>query len=138
MRARHRERLAVFVEDGLHESLVGPRSDEALLALLAEQQADPLGEQRLAGAGLAGDHVEPGSELEPGLGDEHEVGDGELSEHRPVGAVRRRPLEDMARAIEELLFDVVVERAALAHQQPRASAAGGDLDGLAAAEATRL
>ena len=85
--ARHRQRLAVVVEDGLHERLLGARAHQALLALLAEQQADALGEQRLAGAGLAGDDVEPRRELEPGLGDEHEVGDRQFSEH---GRGRRR------------------------------------------------
>src|ERR1035437_7008338 len=40
----------------------------------------------------------------------------------------------MAGAIEELLFDVVVEGTALLHEQPGAGRAGRDLDGLATAE----
>ncbi len=107
-----RERLAVVVEHGLDERLLGARPHQALLALLAEQQADALREQGLAGAGLAGDDVEPRSELEPRPGDEHEIVDRKFSEHGRARPARGRS-EGMARAVEELLFDVVVERAAL-------------------------
>ena len=80
-----RKRLAVVVEHGLDERLLGARPHETLLALLAEQQTDALCEQRLAGAGLAGDDVEPGSELEPRPGDQHEIVDRKLSEHGRAG-----------------------------------------------------
>ena len=44
----------------------------------------------------------------------------------------------MTRAVEQLLFDVVVERATLADQQSCAHLAGRDLDGFSAAQAAHL
>jgi hypothetical protein len=70
------------LEQRLHQGSRRAGTHEALVSLVSQQQADGLREQRLAGAGLAGDHVEARGELEPRLCDEDEVIDGELGEHR--------------------------------------------------------
>ena len=48
-------------------------ADRRRVAVRPEQEADRLGEDRLAGSGLAGERVQPGRELELGLADEDEV-----------------------------------------------------------------
>ena len=76
--ARHRERLAAALEERLHDGPIGALADELVAALLAHEQPDRLGEQRLAGAGLAGDHVEArATKSQPRLGDQDEVVDGQ-------------------------------------------------------------
>jgi hypothetical protein len=69
------------LEQGLHEGTLRTRAHEALVGLVAEEETDGLGEQRLASAGLAGDDVEAWGESEPRLGDKDEVVDDELGEH---------------------------------------------------------
>ena len=69
------------VELGLDVGLVAVRPDERGVAARAEQEPDRLREDRLAGAGLAGDRVQPGRELELGLADEDEVLDAEPAKH---------------------------------------------------------
>ncbi len=70
------------VELGLDVRLLARRPDERVVALRPEQQPDRLREDRLAGAGLAGDRVQAGRELELGLPDEDEVLDTEPTQHR--------------------------------------------------------
>ena len=70
------------VELRLDVGLRGGRADERVVALRAEQEADRLREDRLPRAGLAGDRVQPGRELELRLADEHEVLDAQSAEHR--------------------------------------------------------
>ena len=60
------------------------------IALDAEQQPDRLGEDRLARAGLAAEHVEPGGQLELRLANEDEVLDPEAAQHRVMVDRRRR------------------------------------------------
>ena len=55
------------------------------IALGAEQQADRLSKDRLAGAGLAAEDVQPVPELQLSLADEDEVLDPEASQHRGDG-----------------------------------------------------
>ena len=73
------------VELGLHVCLLRPRADERRVALRAEQEPDRLGEDRLPGAGLAGDRVQPRSRLEVRLADEDEVLDAEPTKQRSPG-----------------------------------------------------
>ena len=83
------ERLeAVLVEQplrqlelGLDVGLVGGRAEKAGVALRSEQEPDRLGEDRLAGTGLARNRVQPGRELELGLPDQDEVLDAQPSQH---------------------------------------------------------
>ena len=69
------------VELGLDVRLVAVRPDERRVAARAEQQADRLGQDRLPGAGFAGDRVQPGPERELGLADQDEVLDAEPAKH---------------------------------------------------------
>jgi hypothetical protein len=69
------------IELRLDVRLVRARADEARVALRAEQETDRLGEDRLAGAGLAGDRVEAGVEREVGDADQHEVLDVQAAQH---------------------------------------------------------
>ena len=56
-------------------------TDERRVATAPEQEADRLGEDRLAGARLARDRVEARRELELGAPDQHEVLDHEAAQH---------------------------------------------------------
>ncbi len=80
--AGHREGIVAVLEERLHESSVGTRTNELFAALLAHQEPDSLGKESLPRSGLACDDVQSGAELEARLGDEHEVVDRELSQHR--------------------------------------------------------
>ena len=62
-------------------ALAGAGTDAAAGRPLAEQQRERIHQHRLAGAGLAGEHVEAGAELEGDVGDGGEVADAELGEH---------------------------------------------------------
>ena len=70
------------VELRLDVRLVARRADDAASPLRAEQQPDRLGEDRLPGARLAGDRVQPGRELELRLADQDEVLDAEPTKQR--------------------------------------------------------
>ena len=54
----------------------------AQLEAVAEQQAERIEQDRLAGAGLAGQHREAGVELEVERFDDDEIADGQEPEHR--------------------------------------------------------
>jgi len=71
------------VQLGLDVGVGARRPDEPCIGLGAEQQAERLREDRLAGARLAGDHVEAGRERELGVPDQHEVVDPQPRQHRP-------------------------------------------------------
>src|SRR5207244_1849117 len=68
-------------ELGLDIGLVTGRADQRRIAAGAEEQADRTREDRLAGAGLAGDRIEPRRELERRLTDQDEIADPEALEH---------------------------------------------------------
>ena len=78
--------LARAVDLRLHVRLVARRADHRGLGTRAEQQADRLREDRLAGAGLAGDRVQAGCEIELGAPDQDEVLDAQPVEHGPIVA----------------------------------------------------
>ncbi len=61
-------------------------ADQPGVGARAERQPERIEQDRLAGAGLAGEHAQPGVELELELVDEHDVADGELPQH---GALAR-------------------------------------------------
>ena len=69
------------LEFGLDVGLVRGRAQEGRIALRAEQEPDRLGEDRLAGARLAGDRVQPWRERELGLADQDEILDAEPAQH---------------------------------------------------------
>ena len=69
------------VELGLDVRLLRPRAEVRGVAGRAEQEPDRLRQDRLPGAGLAGDRVQPGREGEVGLADEDEVLDAQTAEH---------------------------------------------------------
>ena len=75
-------------ERGLDVGLGGGRADERRVGAPAQQQADGLGEDRLAGTRLARQHVEPRVQRQPRGAHEHEVLDDELLEHQRVNASR--------------------------------------------------
>src|SRR5262249_50083129 len=62
------------------------------VAAPAEQQAHRLDQERLPGAGLAGEHVEPGRELEEDVLHDREVADAQALEHGTKGYKLRRSL----------------------------------------------
>jgi hypothetical protein len=81
--------------------VVAVRADERSVAAGAQQQADRLGQDRLPGAGLAGDRVQAGRERQLRLANQDEVLDAKAPEHGldATSARRaRRPAEsDSAR-----------------------------------------
>ncbi len=89
------------LERGLDVGLAPGRADQRGIGLAAEQQADRLGQDRLAGARLAGDHRQPRRELELGAADENEVVDAKKGQHRShdtegVGRSERTPVRMQA------------------------------------------
>ncbi len=81
------------VELRLDVRLLTGGADVGVVAFRTEQEPEGLGEDRLAGAGLPGDRVQPGRELELRLTDEDEILDAKPTKHaadrRPTA--RRRP-----------------------------------------------
>ena len=75
-------------ERRLDVGLVAARPDERGVRAAAEQQADGLGEDRLAGARLARQHVQARVQRQARGAHEHEVLDDELLEHQRVKASR--------------------------------------------------
>src|SRR5579863_8015286 len=64
------------LEDTLDVGFAGPRTDYPGTSAAAEQEVEGVRQHRLAGAGLAGDHVEAAGELEAGVLDQQQVLDG--------------------------------------------------------------
>ena len=89
------------LELSLDIRLVGAGADEARFALRAEQEPDRLREDRLPGAGLARNRVQPCAGLELRLADEHQVLDAESTKHatRPNWPKGHRDLSDAASGI---------------------------------------
>ncbi len=86
-RSRQRGKLGIagnrlgHREDALDIGLLGARADDAPARLAAEQQIECVRQHRLAGAGLAGDHVQARTEHQLGRLDQQEVLDAQLGEH---------------------------------------------------------
>ena len=72
------------IELRLDVGLLAGRADVRVVALRAEEEAERLREDRLAGAGLARDRVQAGRELELGFADEDEVFDAEAPKHAAI------------------------------------------------------
>ena len=69
------------LEGALDDRLGRAGTNAAARRPLAEQQRERVDQHGLAGAGLAGEHVEPGAELKGDVGDGGEVADPELGDH---------------------------------------------------------
>ena len=76
------EQAGGHVELRLDVGLFGAGAEVGRVPLRTEQEADRLGEDRLARAGLAGDRVQPGRGREIGLADQHEVLDAQPTKQR--------------------------------------------------------
>jgi hypothetical protein len=83
------EHAAGQVQLRLNVGLAAVRADVARVTLRAEEQADGLSEDRLAGPGLARDRVQPRGEGQLGLVDQHEVLDAQTPEHAAGDGKRR-------------------------------------------------
>ena len=69
------------LHDALDEGGGGAGAHEAGVGALSEQQAEPRHDHRLAGTGLAREHVEPRAQLEQGVVDDTDAPDPHLAEH---------------------------------------------------------
>ena len=83
----------LVLEDRLERGAVLARPDEVGRGAAAEEQADRLDEDRLAGAGFAGQDVEARAELDLDRFDDGQVSDGEEPEHAtpPSAKGRQKP-----------------------------------------------
>ncbi len=72
------------VELRLDICLLGGRTDVRVVALRPEQEPERLSEDRLPGARLPRDRIQPGCQLELGLANEDEVLDAEPPEHAAI------------------------------------------------------
>ena len=77
------------VERGRELRPLGAGPDLPHFEAVAEQEPERVEEDRLARTGFAGEHGEPGIELEVERVDEHEVADRQVAEHRASGGGRR-------------------------------------------------
>ena len=69
------------LEDRLDARLLGAGAHHVGRRAPAAQERHRLDEQRLAGAGLAGEHVEAGAELDLDVVEQREVGDAQVRQH---------------------------------------------------------
>ena len=79
------------VEAGGDHGLRLALADQAAVGAGAEREAERIEQDRLAGAGLAGQHAEAGAEFEVEALDQHDVADGEAVSMTPPMA--RHPAE---------------------------------------------
>src|SRR6266508_84532 len=105
------------IELGVDVRLGPVRADVAGITLGPEEQADRLGENRLAGPGLAGDRVEPWSEGQLGLLDQDEVLDAEASKHGGVEMVSG-PAARHHRPVDPCPLEVHASTAGIPHLPP--------------------
>jgi hypothetical protein len=78
------------LEQGLHPGPLLPRTDQARVGPAAQHQGEAHGHHGLSRPGLAGQDVEPRSELQVHLVDDAQAGDVELEQHAPDSTARRR------------------------------------------------
>src|SRR3546814_1312887 len=69
------------VEFGVQFRAPGAMADHAAVRALAGQEAQRVDQQRLAGAGFAGNDGQAGAEFEFGRRDDGEITDGEVGKH---------------------------------------------------------
>ena len=74
------DRLRQPVEERLHAGGLGAVPDQGRVGAGAGHEPEGIDDQALAGAGLAGEDVEPGLERQPDPLDDREVGDGEFEQ----------------------------------------------------------
>jgi hypothetical protein len=79
-RSRYR-RVRVQLEDGLHEGAVGAGADRLHRRPAAQDGADGVDDDGLAGARLPREHVQAGPERDPHVFEQGKVADGEFLEH---------------------------------------------------------
>ena len=80
--------------------LLGDRFELRQLRPGAEREPEGVEQDRLARAGLAGQHAEPRLELELELFDQHDIVDGELPQHRTrPGSLGLTPAERCLRQL---------------------------------------
>src|SRR5262245_4318419 len=84
-------RRVVDLEQRLDDRGILAGSDEIRLRPGAEDHEDRVDQDRLAGAGLTGQHVEAGLERHDDVFDDGEVTDRELSQHGLSAMLRPRP-----------------------------------------------
>ena len=77
----HRGAVVRQLHGGFHHCPVGPRPHEVARCPAADEDAEGADDDRLAGAGLPGQHVEPGPELDLDLLDDGQVPDAEGVNH---------------------------------------------------------
>ena len=78
------------LEGSLDPRLLGTGPDDRAPRPPAHQQVERVGEHGLAGAGLAGDHVQTGAEAQLGPLDQQQVLDSQLAEHPRWDSTRSR------------------------------------------------
>ena len=79
--AAHQELLVALLEDRLDGGGVLPGSHQVARGAAAEQQADGFDQDRFAGAGLAGEDVQAGLELDVDGVDDGQIADTEEAQH---------------------------------------------------------
>ena len=84
------------VEDALHVGLGRAGTHDLRSRASPQQQVERVREHGLAGAGLAGDGVQPGAEPQLGTLDHKQVFDAKLEQHRPVDSGRPRRIRPAA------------------------------------------
>ncbi len=77
--------LATHLEHGGHLPLLGALAHQRLVAAAAERQREGIEQDRLAGAGLAGEHGEPRGEIDVELVDQDDVADRKSGKHGGAG-----------------------------------------------------
>ena len=82
---------AAYVEERFHLRLLGARPDLLGAGAAAEHERERADDNRFAGTGLAGQHVEAGIELDLQLVDEDEVLDAQRNQHGARSITRKAP-----------------------------------------------
>ena len=83
-----------------------PCRTSAGVAARAERQREGIEQDRLAGAGLAGEHGEPAGEIDVEPVDQDDVADGKSGEH---GACRH-PNGGLVSSSDRMIADVIISR----------------------------
>src|SRR5258708_33694766 len=84
------------IEFGRQLGALGAGANHRAVAPAADQQLDGVDQDRLSGAGLAGEDAEAGAELQRDVLDDHEIPDYESAQHRLLRVAGL--LEDLAPA----------------------------------------
>ena len=85
-----RHAVGVRPEDGLDDQFLAPAAEQVAARAAAQGEPDGLHQQALAGAGLAGNHVQPGRERQFEFVDQGDVADVQQAQHDGWGGRIRR------------------------------------------------